>query len=266
MKENKNGDFKRKKSSRSTFRKRQNDKKNINDGLIRLNKHIAHSGICSRREADKFIEAGIVKDNGKVITAMGYKIKKDDVVKYNDSTLKNHKLQYLLLNKPKNYVSNFNDPYKKNSIMRLVEGKCKEVLSPIGKLDKITTGLILFTNDGELTKKLSKKTQNVKTIYQINLDKNLLSSDLKKIKENTFSNEARLKVNDISYISGKDKKEIGIEIQSPTNNIVRTLFENLGYKLTKIDRVYYGGLTKKNLPRKESRFLTKEEITILKRQ
>lgn len=265
-KQNDNVKFKKSRSSKNNFRKRQNDKKTINDGLTRLNKHIARAGICSRREADKFIEAGVVKVNGKVITEMGYKVKNDDVVKFNNSTLKNQKLQYILLNKPKNYVTNINDPFKKNSIMRLIEGKCKEDLSPIGKLDKITTGLILFTNDGELMKKLSKRIQSTKSIYQINLDKNLLSSDLKKIKENIYPHENKVKVLDISYVSGKDKKEIGIEIQSPTNNAIRKVFEDLGYNPTKIDRVYYCGLTKKNLPRKESRFLTNEEITILKRQ
>jgi 23S rRNA pseudouridine2605 synthase len=268
MRDSKNDNvrYKKSKASKNDFRQRQNDKKTTNDGLTRLNKHIARAGICSRREADKFIEAGVVKVNGKVITEMGYKVKSDDIVKFNDSTLKNQKLQYILLNKPKNYVTNIHDPFKKNSIMRLIEGKCKEDLAPIGKLDKTTTGLILFTNDGELTKKLSKRTQNTKSIYQINLDKNFLSSDLKKIKENIYPQDNKIKVIDISYVNGKDKKEIGIEVQSPTNNAVRALFEDLGYTPTKIDRVYYGGLTKKNLPRKESRFLTSEEITILKRQ
>ena len=268
MRDSKNDNvrYKKSKASKNDFRQRQNDKKTTNDGLTRLNKHIARAGICSRREADKFIEAGVVKVNGKVITEMGYKVKSDDIVKFNDSTLKNQKLQYILLNKPKNYVTNIHDPFKKNSIMRLIEGKCKEDLAPIGKLDKTTTGLILFTNDGELTKKLSKRTQNTKSIYQINLDKNFLSSDLKKIKENIYPQDNKIKVIDISYVNGKDKKEIGIEVQSPTNNAVRALFEDLGYTPIKIDRVYYGGLTKKNLPRKESRFLTSEEITILKRQ
>lgn len=268
MRDSKNDNvrYKKSKASKNDFRQRQNDKKTTNDGLTRLNKHIARAGICSRREADKFIEAGVVKVNGRVITEMGYKVKSDDIVKFNDSTLKNQKLQYILLNKPKNYVTNIHDPFKKNSIMRLIEGKCKEDLAPIGKLDKTTTGLILFTNDGELTKKLSKRTQNTKSIYQINLDKNFLSSDLKKIKENIYPQDNKIKVIDISYVNGKDKKEIGIEVQSPTNNAVRAIFEDLGYTPIKIDRVYYGGLTKKNLARKESRFLTSEEITILKRQ
>ncbi|MDG2138694.1 MAG: S4 domain-containing protein [Flavobacteriales bacterium] len=257
--------IKKKQVSASTF-KRNNKNKGANDGLIRLNKHIAHSGICSRREADKFIEAGVVSVNGKVVTQMGYKVKKDDVVKFNNSTIKNQKTRYLLLNKPKNYVSRFNDPFKKNSIMRLIEGKCKETVSPIGKLDKTTTGLILFTNDNDLIKKLSKKTQRIKSIYQIHLNKNLNNTDLKKIKEMPFPNDFKLKINDISYTNMKDKKEVGVEIQAPTNNAIKNLFEKFGYKVTKADRVFYGGLTKKNLGRKESRFLTEEEVSILKRQ
>jgi len=257
---------KRKKSSTDTFRRRQNKKKTAGDGLIRLNKHIAHSGICSRRDADKFIEAGVVSVNGRVITKMGYKVKEGDIVKFNNSTIKNQKPRYLLLNKPKNYVSSFKDPFKKNSIMRLIEGKCKEAVSPIGKLDKTTTGLILFTNDNNLIKKLSKKSQRIKSIYQINLDKNLNNKDLKKIKELPFPNEFKLRINDISYTTIKDKREVGVEIQAPTNNAIKNLFEKFGYKVTKVDRVFYGGLTKKNLGRKESRFLTEEEISILKRQ
>ena len=253
-------------TKKSNSRRNSNQLRKEDTSLIRLNKYIANAGICSRREADKFIEAGVVSVNGKAITQMGYKVKVDDIVKFNDSTIKNQKLQYILLNKPKNYVSSYNDPKKRNSIMRLIEGKCKELVLPIGKLDKITTGLILFTNDNDLVKKLSKKSQKTKIILQISLDKNMSPNDLKRIKEIPYPNDFKLKVNDISYSNMNDKKEVGIEIQGPTNNSIQRLFEKFGYKVIKVDRVFYGGLTKKNLARKESRFLTEEEISILKRQ
>jgi len=256
----------RKYTKKSNSRRNSNQSRKEDSSLIRLNKYLANAGICSRREADKFIEAGVVSVNGKAITQMGYKVKVDDVVKFNDSTIKNQKLQYILLNKPKNYVSSYNDPKKRNSIMRLIEGKCKELVLPIGKLDKITTGLILFTNDNDLVKKLSKKSQKTKIILQISLDKNMSPNDLKRIKEIPYPNDYKLKVNDISYYNMNDKKEVGIEIQGPTNNSIQRLFEKFGYKVIKADRVFYGGLTKKNLARKESRFLTEEEISILKRQ
>ena len=233
--------------------------------LIRLNKYIANSGICSRREADKFIEAGVVSVNGKVITEMGFKIKREDLVKFNDSTIKNQKLKYLLLNKPKNYTSSFKDSFKKNSIMNLIRGKCRESIFPIGKLDKRSTGLILFTNDNDLTKKLTKKSLKIKSIYHVTLDKNLKDIDLKKIKSANWS-EYNLKISEIAYASANDKKEIGIEVIGPTKNVIGKIFEKYNYQALKIDRAYYGGLTKKNIARKESRFLTEEEISILKRQ
>ena len=241
-----------------------NSKKRDQD-LIRLNKYIANSGICSRREADKFIEAGVVSVNGKAITEMGYKIQKDDIVKFNETTIKNQKLKYILLNKPKNYTSSFKDSFKKNSIMSLIRGKCRENIFPIGKLDKKSTGLILFTNDNDLTKRLTKKSLKIKSIYHATLNKNLNDNDLKKIKKNNWS-EFNLKISDIAYASTNDKKEIGIEIIGPTKNVIEKIFERFDYQTTKIDRVYYAGLTKKKLARKESRFLTEEEISILKRQ
>ena len=241
---------------------RQNKK---DSSQIRLNKYIANSGICSRREADKFIEAGVVSVNGKVITEMGHKINIEDVVKFNDATIKNQKLKYLLLNKPKNYTSSFKDSYKKNSVMSLIRGKCREEIFPIGKLDKKSTGLMLFSNDNDLSKKLTKKSLKIKSIYHATLNKNLNDSDLNKIKTKKWS-EFSIQINDIAYANQNDKKEIGIEIVGPTKNIIEKIFEQFDYQTTKIDRVYYGGLTKKNLARKESRFLTEEEVSILKRQ
>ena len=232
--------------------------------FIRLNKYISNSGICSRREADKFIEAGIVSVNGKVITQMGFKVNRNDIIKFNDSIIKNQKLKYLLLNKPKNYTSSFKDAYKKNSVISLIKGKCKENLFSIGKLDKKSTGLLLFSNDNELNKKLTKKSLRIKSIYQATLNRNLVDVDLKKIKEKKW-NELGIKINEISYSNLKDKKEIGLEIIGPTKNVVEKIFDKFNYQTTKVDRVYYAGLTKKNLARKESRFLTEEEVSILKR-
>jgi len=232
--------------------------------FIRLNKYISNSGICSRREADKFIEAGIVSVNGKVITQMGFKVNRSDIIKFNDSIIKNQKLKYLLLNKPKNYTSSFKDAYKKNSVISLIKGKCKENLFSIGKLDKKSTGLLLFSNDNDLNKKLTKKSLRIKSIYQATLNRNLVDVDLKKIKEKKW-NELGIKINEISYSNLKDKKEIGLEIIGPTKNVVEKIFDKFNYQTTKVDRVYYAGLTKKNLARKESRFLTEEEVSILKR-
>jgi len=232
--------------------------------FIRLNKYISNSGICSRREADKFIEAGIVSVNGKVITQMGFKVNRNDIIKFNDSIIKNQKLKYLLLNKPKNYTSSFKDAYKKNSVISLIKGKCKENLFSIGKLDKKSTGLLLFSNDNDLNKKLTKKSLRIKSIYQATLNRNLVDVDLKKIKEKKW-NELGIKINEISYSNLKDKKEIGLEIIGPTKNVVEKIFDKFNYQTTKVDRVYYAGLTKKNLARKESRFLTEEEVSILKR-
>ena len=232
--------------------------------FIRLNKYISNSGICSRREADKFIEAGIVSVNGKVITQMGFKVNRSDIIKFNDSIIKNQKLKYLLLNKPKNYTSSFKDAYKKNSVISLIKGKCKENLFSIGKLDKKSTGLLLFSNDNELNKKLTKKSLKIKSIYQATLNRNLVDVDLKKIKEKKW-NELGIKINEISYSNLKDKKEIGLEIIGPTKNVVEKIFDKFNYQTKKVDRVYYAGLTKKNLARKESRFLTEEEVSILKR-
>lgn len=232
--------------------------------FIRLNKYISNSGICSRREADKFIEAGIISVNGKVITQMGFKVNRNDIIKFNDSIIKNQKLKYLLLNKPKNYTSSFKDAYKKNSVISLIKGKCKENLFSIGKLNKKSTGLLLFSNDNELNKKLTKKSLRIKSIYQATLNRNLVDVDLKKIKEKKW-NELGIKINEISYSNLKDKKEIGLEIIGPTKNVVEKIFDKFNYQTTKVDRVYYAGLTKKNLARKESRFLTEEEVSILKR-
>jgi len=262
---NKENSSKRFNNKQSSFRERQNEKKSSNDGLTRLNKHIANAGICSRREADQFIEAVVVSVNGKVVTSMGFKVSKEDVVKFNNSTIRREKEQYVLLNKPKNYITNTKDPGKQNSVIRLVERICKEQILPIGKLDRISTGLMLFTNDSDLLKKLSSKNKRIKTIYQVSLNKSLLSKDLKNIQDRINKEKSQSNITSVNYVEGKDKNEVGIEVTLIKSQIIYQTFEDLGYKVMKIDRVYFAGLTKKNLPRKECRFLTKEEITILRR-
>jgi len=250
---------------KSSFRTRQNAKKIVGDGKIRLNKFIANAGICSRREADKFIEAGVVTVNGKGITEMGFKISTTDEVKFNGQRLKSDTPRYVLLNKPKNYSGRVDDPTRKDTVMQLVRPACKERISPVDKLNKFEMGLLLFTNDTDLAKKISNSKQKIKAIYQITLDKNLSQVDLEKIRAGVFMNGKTNAFDSISYITAKDKNEIGIENSRGGTKLVKQLFEKLGYLITKLDRVFLGGLTKKDLPRKHYRHLTKEEVIILKR-
>jgi len=250
---------------KSTFRKRQRAKKKQEDGLMRLNRYIARAGICSRREADKFIEAGVVKVNGKVITQMGYKLQPTDEVKFNDARLKSETSRYLLLNKPKNYSGRMDDVTKKRTVRELIVGACKEVITPIGRLGKNSTGLLLFTNDSDLAKKLSNPQKRIKEIYHLELDKNLKSIDLKKIQDGLIIGGKKTAVDLVSYINGKDKNEVGLEISMGGIKIVNLIFEQIGYKVQRIDRVFFGGLSKKDLPRKRYRFLTNEEVNLLKR-
>lgn len=231
---------------------------------IRLNKYIAHAGICSRREADKLIEAGLVSVNGKVVTQVGTKVLAQDDVRYNGERLGNERKVYLLLNKPKDYVTTVEDPHAKKTVMELVSKACKERIYPVGRLDKNTTGVLLLTNDGELTRKLTHPSFNKKKIYHVFLDKNLVHSDMKKIANGLDLDDGEIKVDAIAYASNDNKKEIGLEIHSGKNRIVRRIFESLDYKVTKLDRVYFAGLTKKNLPRGRWRFLTEKEIKMLK--
>jgi 23S rRNA pseudouridine2605 synthase len=230
----------------------------------RLNKYIAHAGICSRREADKLIEAGMVSVNGKVVTELGTKVTPEDDVRYNGERLGNERKVYLLLNKPKDYVTTLDDPHAKKTVMELISKAGKERIYPVGRLDKNTTGVLLFTNDGDLTKKLTHPSFNKKKIYQVFLDKNLIHSDMQKIAEGVKLDDGIAQVDAIAYTSADSKKEVGLEIHSGKNRIVRRIFEHLGYKVTKLDRVYFAGLTKKNLPRGRWRFLTEKEVKMLK--
>ena len=230
----------------------------------RLNKYIAHAGICSRREADTLIEAGLVSVNGKVVTELGTRVAPEDDVRYNGERLGNERKVYLLLNKPKDYVTTLDDPHAKKTVMELVSKACKERIYPVGRLDKNTTGVLLFTNDGDLTKRLTHPSFNKKKIYHVFLDKNLLHDDMQKIADGIELKDGIAQVDAIAYSSADSKKEIGLEIHSGKNRVVRRIFEHLGYKVTKLDRVYFAGLTKKNLPRGKWRLLTEKEIKMLK--
>lgn len=232
-------------------------------GEIRLNRFLAQSGICSRREADDFITAGLVSVNGQVVTVLGTKVMPTDEVKFNDSRVQGEKKVYLVLNKPKGYVTSLDDPHAGKTVMELVQGACTERIYPVGRLDKNSLGLLLFTNDGDLTKQLTHPSYQKKKIYQVTLDKPLTRADMDRIAEGITLEDGEIFADEISYVK-ENKQEIGIEIHSGRNRIVRRIFEFLGYTVTKLDRVYYAGLTKKNLKRGAWRFLTREEVERLK--
>jgi 23S rRNA pseudouridine2605 synthase len=246
-------------------KKRSSPGKTEEGDLIRLNRYIANSGICSRREADKLIEAGAVKVNGKVVTVLGTKVSRSDKVTYGDQSLSREKLRYLLLNKPKGFITTTDDPQDRKTVMNLIAHACKERIYPVGRLDRNTTGLLLFTNDGEMAKKLSHPRYGIKKIYHVGLDHYVTLQDMRKILAGIELDDGMVKADEIEYVGdGKDKKEIGLELHTGQNRVVRRIFEQLGYKVVKLDRVYYAGLTKKNLPRGEWRFLEEKEINMLK--
>jgi len=233
-------------------------------GEIRLNRFIAHSGICSRRQADDYIKAGLVSINGKVVTEMGMKVKPEDVVKYNGETIRSERKVYILLNKPKNYVTTLEDEENRKTVMELIRDACPERVYPVGRLDRNTTGVMLLTNDGELTGKLTHPRYNKKKIYHVFLDKNLKKEDLKSVAEGITLEDGPIAPDAITYIDPAKKSEVGIEIHSGRNRIVRRIFEYFGYNVIRLDRVYFAGLTKKNLARGKWRFLTEKEIYALK--
>ena len=232
-------------------------------GEMRLNRFLAQSGLCSRREADDFITAGLVTVNGQIVTQLGTKVLPTDEVKFNDSRVQGEKRVYLVLNKPKGYVTSLDDPHAGKTVMDLVEGACTERIYPVGRLDKNSLGLLLFTNDGDLTKQLTHPSYLKKKIYQVTLDKPLARADMDRIAEGITLEDGEIFADEISYVK-ENKQEIGIEIHSGRNRIVRRIFEFLGYTVTKLDRVYYAGLTKKNLKRGAWRFLSREEVERLK--
>jgi 23S rRNA pseudouridine2605 synthase len=256
-----NRSFSQKLSGKKPQRSQQEPKED--DGLIRLNKFIANAGICSRREADELIELGAITVNGEIVTTLGYKVGPTDIVKYNNEPLKGEKNVYLLLNKPKDFITTVEDPQDRKTVMWLIKDKCKERIYPVGRLDRNTTGVLLFTNDGELAKKLTHPSYEVEKIYQVTLDKSLKPDDLEKIEKGIHLEDGFIKPDVVSY-TGPDKSVIGIEIHSGRNRIVRRIFEQFGYDVIKLDRVVFAGLTKKDLPRGRSRFLTQLEVANLK--
>ncbi len=236
---------------------------NEQTGQMRLNRFIAQSGLCSRREADDYIRAGLVSVNGTIVTELGTKVMPTDEVKFNDSRIEGEKKVYLVLNKPKGYVTSLEDPHADKTVMELVKGACEERIYPVGRLDKNSLGLLLFTNDGDMTRQLTHPSYRKKKIYQVSLDKPLTRADMDRIAEGITLEDGEIHADEIAYVK-EDKSEIGIEIHSGRNRIVRRIFESLGYTVRKLDRVYYAGLTKKNLKRGAWRFLTKEEVMRLK--
>lgn len=239
-------------------------KKPSNPDEIRLNRYIANAGICSRREADTYIAAGNVTVNGKAVTEMGYKVKRSDDVRFDGKRLSLEKKEYVLLNKPKNFITTTSDEKGRRTVMELISSASNNRLLPVGRLDRNTTGLLLFTNDGDLTKKLTHPKHNIRKIYHVHLDNNLSLGDLHKIEAGLELEDGPITVDSVSYIQGAPKREVGVEIHSGRNRIVRRIFEHLGYNVTKLDRVIFAGLTKKDLPRGHWRHLTEQEVVNLK--
>lgn len=231
---------------------------------IRLNKFLANAGVCSRREADTYIEAGVVSVNGTVVTELGTKVKRTDTVLFHDQPVKIEKKVYVLLNKPKDYVTTSDDPQNRKTVMDLVKDACDERIYPVGRLDRNTTGVLLLTNDGELASKLTHPQYLKKKIYHVHTDKNVALADLRQIAEGIQLDDGEIHADAIDYASETDKKQVGIEIHSGRNRIVRRIFEHLGYKVTKLDRVFFAGLTKKNLKRGDWRYLTEKEVNMLR--
>ncbi|CAM4134629.1 MULTISPECIES: pseudouridine synthase [Zobellia] len=241
----------------------QQPKKPSDPNLIRLNKYVANSGVCSRREADIYISAGSVTVNGKPVIEMGYKVKLTDQVKFDGRLLNPIKKEYVLLNKPKDFTTAARNEHGRRTALGLISKATKTELLPVGKLSKDTTGLLLFTNDGDLTKRLNSPKNGLRKIFHIELSKPLRSADLKKIQEGILVDENVIKVQDVSFVDKAPKNQVGMEIFSTRTNIVQRIFETLGYEIVKLDRVVYAGLTKKDLPRGHWRYLTEQEVVNL---
>ncbi len=259
---NRGGAFRKKSYARGNapLRKRSEPQKPANPDLIRLNKYVANSGVCSRRDADIYIAAGNITVNGKPVTEMGYKVKLTDEVKFDGRLLNPEKKEYVLLNKPKDFSTTVRDENGRRNVAGLISNASKATLLPIDKMDKNATGLLLFTNDGDMTKRLKAPKNGLRKIYHVVLDKELRSADLVKIQEGIIIDEKPVRVQDISFIDDAPKREVGIEIFSSKNKVVERIFEHLEYEVVKIDRVVYGGLTKKDLPRGHWRYLTEQEV------
>lgn len=237
----------------------------IMEGPVRLNKFIASAGICSRRDADRLIEVGEISINGQIVSTLGARVNPGDTVTYNNKVLKSESKYYILLNKPKGYVTTMDDPEDRETVMELVKNACRERIFPVGRLDRNTTGLLLLTNDGELAKKMTHPTHRVRKIYHVELDRPLNKADMMQIAAGIQLEDGRAEVDAIAYVgTGEDRKQVGIELHTGKNRIVRRIFESMRYHVQKLDRVSFGSLTKKNLPRGRWRYLTQHEVNFLK--
>jgi 23S rRNA pseudouridine2605 synthase len=237
---------------------------NFDENAVRLNKFLSNAGVASRREADVLIQTGVISVNDVIITEMGHKIAPGDVVKYDGETINSEKKRYVLLNKPKDYIATLDDPMGRKTVMKLVEKACKEQVYPIGKLEKETMGLLLFTNDGDLMKKLTHPRYKATKIYHAELNKALTVEDLELLRAGVFLDDGKVHCENVEYVKSGTSRDIGIELTSGKNKVVRRLFESLGYAVVKLDRVKYAGLTKKDLPRGFIRHLTDKEVAFLK--
>lgn len=260
------GSFNKKNDKRNVGKRRIDYKEEAYDPNkpIRLNKYLANAGVCSRRDADKYIEAGVVKVNGEVITELGHKVLRSDEVLFHDQLIKAEKKIYVLLNKPKGYVTTSEDPQNRKTVMDLVRNACMERIYPVGRLDRNTTGVLLLTNDGEMASKLTHPKFLKKKIYHVYLDRNVTAADLRQIAEGITLEDGDIRADAVDYASDTDKKQVGIEIHSGKNRIVRRIFAALGYNVVKLDRVYFAGLTKKNVKRGDWRYLSEEEVRMLR--
>lgn len=251
-----------------TYRDKPQTEKNVNvSGLqdqMRLNKYLAHAGICSRREADKFIEQGMVSVNGKIVTEMGHKVSPTDQVKFGGETLRRESLRYIVMNKPKGYITTMDDPRERKKVIDLLVG-IKERVYPVGRLDRNTTGVLLFTNDGDLAKVLTHPRYNVSKLYHVILDKSISKRDLLDIEEGITLDDGFIKPDEVDFVEGGKRNEVGIKLHSGKNRIVRRIFEHMGYKVDKLDRTSFAGITKKHLKRSEFRELTEQEVASLKK-
>ena len=250
--------------AKKKFESQASIEKRVEKDGIRLNKFIANAGICSRRDADKHIVAGLVTINGKVVDSMGYRVQIGEEVKFDGTTIQAEKKVYALLNKPKGFITTKEDTHGRRTVMELLSGIGKVRVYPVGRLDRNTSGVLLFTNDGEMTKRLTHPTYGVKKMYHVTLDKKLSQAHLEKILDGLQLEDGIINVDSISYVNNAPKTELGVEISSGKNRIIRRIFESLGYEIAKLDRVTFAGLTKKNIARGQWRFLTQEEVNFLK--
>jgi 23S rRNA pseudouridine2605 synthase len=231
---------------------------------IRLNRYIANTGICSRREADKLILSGDIRVNGKTVSELGIRVMPGDTITYKGKKLLGEKKVYVLLNKPKDCVTTVRDPQGRKTVMDLVRGCCEERIYPVGRLDRNTTGLLLLTNDGDLAAALAHPSYNMKKVYHIHLNRNIAPTDLEKISQGLELDDGFIRPDSIQYVENGDRKQVGMEIHSGRNRVVRRIFEKMGYSVVRLDRVYFAGLTKKGLPRGHWRFLRDKEVSLLK--